>query len=211
MEKPKYQNKVIDGVVQTIKEKETNSGKKIVETRIINEDAVYLCVLWEDLAHDFLSRNMMNRKIHVEGYVRDDGSINVKYFSSDAVATRGAIKQSQEEIDSLHKYQQRWGIVRVPWKREGLLPEVVAIHKSRCVLVNGRWLSKIEYCCDTLGDKAVYEQLREFKDDGSPGSVKPVKPEVYNRLLNEMLSLCASATGDDVQLESPGDAFPFEI
>lgn len=198
MEKTDYVHKAINGTVITVEDRQTTAGKYLAKARIRSDDGkIWCCTFWDDQATAFMARGMLNQKIYVEGGIREENTIGVKFFDGKP-APGGQLCASKKITDEDRKeyksHLDKVGRVIVPYDDNGII-RYCARNKRHCVKVNGAWELKIDYCLRIMGPTEVLGWLREFKSDGSPGGVL-VTPDKYKEKLELMLEASQRYAGD---------------
>ena len=184
--------RTVVGTVITIERKVTRSNKLMVKARVRDKDFnITPIVLWEEMARDFLDRGMLEKKGHFEGYVQDSGDLSVKFFDSSEAPKRKVVPDNPKETE---EYMRKHGFVRIKYDLSETLTKSRWAHKRYCVLVNGMWEGKVEYCMRVLGVSEVFDNLKRF-------SVTAINPIDYNNTLDNMMIIASQLNNDTLQVE----------
>ncbi len=190
------QYRTVAGTVLTIEEKKSKNGKVYVRARVRDaDDNIYKVTLWEERAHDFLSRKMLGKKGHFEGSVSEFGDISVKYFDS-SEAPKARVFDNGDDIK---KYMAEKGFVRIECKVSDGLTRKEWQHKRYCIKVNGQWELKMEYAMRVLGAKEVFQQLKAFAKDVK--SLVSISPREFNQIMDSLLIVAVQANNDTVEID----------
>lgn len=191
----KFKGKSVSGIVITIEDK--TAGEYFIATARIRDPMgkIWQVQFWNELATSFLKEDLTARQVYVEGGLKDDNVISAKYFYTDTSVVVPK-NTTEEDRQSYLEWLERNNLVRVKIERH--TPLIIEAHKRDCLKVNGRWESKIEYCCRTLGDKDVAEFLRELGDDGKL-RLGSFDARLYREKLSALIDMSASSNGDYVE------------
>lgn len=190
-----YVHKSVDGIVLTVEDRQTATGVLFVKARI-QDDAgkIWLCTLWDAQATSFMARGLLNQRVYVEGGLKEDNAVNVKFFDGKAhVAAKPVETKHYEPTTEL--VDQGKHVMRTIWRDYRGVRTYKNDHKNQFVRVNSAWERKIDYCLRIMGASEVMSWLREFKVDGRPGGVL-VGSADYKEKLALMIETCQQHTGD---------------
>ncbi len=197
----KYKGKSVDGVVISIDER-TAGDHRIATLRVRDSnDKIWQCLFWNEDCAAIMAQEIHGRRLYVEGGLKGDNEISVKYFNTDFANKPRGVELSDPV--AFKEYLERHNRVMVVNMRDGKALKY-SQHKRYCVKVNGEWESKIEYCCRVLGEDIVTEFLRELRC----GEIKNAifMAEKYNKKLQEMLDHSAAVNGDYLEYYEDKDA-----
>jgi hypothetical protein len=187
----KYKGKSVDGVVISVEER-TAGDHRIATLRVRDSnDKIWQCLFWNEDCNAIIAQEIHGRRIYIEGGLKGDNEVSVKYFNTDFANKPRGVEQSDPE--AFKEYLERHNRVMVVNMRDGRALKY-SQHKHYCVKVNGQWEAKIEYCCRVLGEDVVAEFLRELRCGKIASAI--LMAQRYRDKLEEMLNHCAAINGD---------------
>jgi len=199
--KPTYNKKIFMGVIVDIVDKNTATGKFLVEFRARSEDdKLYVCTIWEKDAERFFSEVKVGDKVHLEGVEKTELELTIKYFKGKEV--EGGKKSHTLSVEEIEEYRDRKRKQGFEFIQTQVENGYMVISKPRkyCIKVNGVWEGKLEYIIKVLGPVYVTESLRDFGDIKNSGSfANNANPVSYKRILEDLISVAADSTGDVIE------------
>jgi DNA polymerase III alpha subunit len=199
MERKEYKHKSINGVVITAEDRYTSSGRYMAQVRIRdNENKVWRCVFWNEQAASFMAMGLLGERVYVEGGMREENAISVRFFDAKPIKSLAPAKVTQSSREEYLQYLKDQNRVIVPYVQNDGSKVRRSCHKSECIKVNGHWENKLEYCLRTMGPSGVMDWLREYKDNGKPGRVVSTF-KGYRERLALMIEACQAHNGDYIE------------
>ena len=193
MSRGEYVHKAVDGIVMTIDDKQTDSGKYLVTARIQDDDGkIWLCTFWEQHARAFMGAGLLDQRAYVEGGLRDGNNVNVRFFDGKKSAPKRVERYVEPSVE-VEEYDHK--SIKTTWTDNRGMRTYRIEPKRMFIKVNGTWERKVDYCLRVMGPAEVMGWLREFRADGSPGGIL-VKASDYKEKLQIMIETCQQCTGD---------------
>jgi hypothetical protein len=196
-----FNKKIFVGEIMDIRDKNTMTGKFLVEFRARTEEGkMYVCTIWEKDAERFFKEIKVGDKIHLEGVEKNENELSIKYFRGKEA--KGGVKISGPTPESIAEYREKRRAAGFEFIKIPVDDEFMTISKPRqhCVLVNGNWEGKMEYCLRIHGAKFVTDAFRDFGDPQNAGSLaRNTNPISFKRILEELVDLAADQTGHLVE------------
>jgi hypothetical protein len=195
----------------TVEDRQLASGKYIVTARVRDDkEGIWVCTLWDEEAASFRSRGLQGQRVYMEGGLRDENCISVKFYDVHRHATPQPPKETvvQREYDPVVTVTEHDATrVKVVFLEPNGLRTYQIRPKSNFVKVNGSWECMIDYCIRILGGDGVREYFRLH-----PGQKVTVQPNViqientlfesaknYREKLMAMVTDCMKHNGDFVE------------
>lgn len=196
--KRKYVYKTLAGKIISISPSRTTvSGKYLLVARLEDRERnVWVCNFWDEIGNDFQNKGIKEQsEVYIEGTQGEGNHISVKFFNSKGEpSVERKTRFTKEQIRDYIRYLDTRDMVIV--KREDGVR--IKRHKSRCLLVNGRWMEKMDYCCRTLGAKEVLAWLGDY--NGEIGDLlRNFNATEYKIKMRELIEVCKEIAGDDIQ------------
>lgn len=191
-----YQHKAIEGTVVTIDDRHTHSGKYIASARVRDATGkMWICTFWDKDAEAFMAKGLLNQDVYLEGGVKEENSITVRFFDGKKSAPKPKPKDERRYEPSVAIKEEDEHTIRVVSTDYRGMRSYCIKSKRDYVKVNGTWEGKMDYCVRVMGGKVAMDWLKEYKDDGKPGGVF-VNPAQFKEKLKLMLDACQQSTGD---------------
>lgn len=198
-----YKGIAISGVCCHIDEKETMGGYYVVTARVRTaEGKLFPCVMFNEMARDFIARGFQDKIVHIEGRLKNEGEIGVKFFDGEGGVARTSRVEvlTQEDKERYAKFLERSDLVIVEHTISDVKKSKGSSRKKDCVKVNGKWELCIEYALRVMGAKELMSALRDYKDDREPWGVRVDEPKKYRAKLASIVDICAGMNGDYVEM-----------
>jgi hypothetical protein len=206
---------VVSGKVLTIDDaKNTPSGHLLVKIRMQDDETgkYWVCLFWDNQANDFLQKNFLGRKIHIEGNWKntENNEINVKFFDSNDVRSPAPARTTEADKESLKKYLEANKMALVPMQISSALTKYVTKPTSECLMVDGKLEHELEYVMRRMTPSEVTEN---FKKEQEGKRITDVNPQRIRYLLRSMILHCMETFGDYVTdyYGNPITEYPAEV